>query len=117
MPRKRFQTKSPLRLVPKQRLDEMIDEATVDCYNESEQACGLFTMLEENLVVPFTASILGVDVTVEKVDLNDAEEIVAVCRKGRESQQIPILDLPLPTLRPAGADWIEAYRAWVKGRS
>jgi hypothetical protein len=40
------------------RLDEMIEEATVDCYNESEQAIGLFTALEENLAVPFKTLIL-----------------------------------------------------------
>jgi hypothetical protein len=31
----------------------MVEEATVDCYNEDEQATGLFTMIEENLEVPF----------------------------------------------------------------
>ena len=43
------------------RLDAMIAEATVDCYNESEEATGLFTMLEQNLAVPFTATVLDVD--------------------------------------------------------
>jgi hypothetical protein len=27
---------------------------------------------------------------------------------------IPILDLPLPTPPPGGAEWIEAYRHWLK---
>ena len=35
------------------RLEAMVEEATVDCYNEEEQATGLFTMIEENLRVPF----------------------------------------------------------------
>ena len=34
-------------------LDELIQEATVDCYNDSEQATGLFTMVEENVGFPF----------------------------------------------------------------
>ena len=34
------------------RLEAMVEEATVDCYNEDEQATGLFTMIEENLTVP-----------------------------------------------------------------
>ena len=98
------------------RLDEMIEEATVDCYNESEAATGLFTMLEENLALPFTTVILGVEVTVQKVDITDRDEIVAVCRRGRERQKVPILDLPLPDPRPEGFEWIDAYRRWVKGR-
>lgn len=98
------------------RLDEMIEEATVDCYNDSEQATGLFTMLEENLALPFTTVILGVEVTVQKVDVTERDEIVAVCRRGRDRQKVPVLDLPLPEPRPEGSQWIDAYRLWVKGR-
>ena len=35
------------------RLDAMVAEATVDCYNEDEQVTGLFTMIEDNLALPF----------------------------------------------------------------
>ena len=61
----------------------MISEAIVDCYNESEQAMGLFTMVEENLRLPFSTTVLGIQVNVQKVELNDAGEIVAVCSRGR----------------------------------
>ena len=97
-------------------LDKLIDEATVDCYDESEAISGIFTMMEENLAVPFKTTILGVDVTVERIDLNEAEEILAVCRRGRNRQRVPILDLPLPKPRPRGAEWIDAYRRWARGR-
>ncbi len=96
-------------------LDKLIEEATVDCYNESEQITGFFTLIEENLAVPFTTQVLGVEVLVEKVDLTVAEEIVAICRRGRERQRIPILGLPLPVPRPKGAEWIDAFRRWAKG--
>jgi hypothetical protein len=99
----------------KARLEEMIEAATVDCYDESEQITGWFTMLDENLVVPFETTVLGVPVTVERVDLNRSEQIVAVCGRGRDRQALPILDLPLPTPRPGGAEWIEAYRHWQGG--
>jgi hypothetical protein len=48
------------------------------------------------------------------VDLNDAEEIVAICRRGRQRQLIPIVNLPLPSPPPVGWEWIEAYRHWVR---
>ena len=35
------------------QLDELIEQATVDCYNEEEQITGLFTMIEDNIAVPF----------------------------------------------------------------
>ena len=34
------------------RLDELIAEATVECYNEEEQLTGLFTLIEDNLALP-----------------------------------------------------------------
>jgi len=93
----------------------MVEEAIVDAYGESEQAMGLFTMIEDNLKTPFETVILGVSLTVERVDLNDREDIVAICRRDRERQAVPILDLPLPFPRPAGWEWIEAYRHWARG--
>jgi hypothetical protein len=95
-------------------LDKLIEEATVDCYNESEEITGIFTMLEENLAVPFATKLLGLEVTVERVDLNKAGEIVAVCRRGRERLRVPVIDLPLPEPKPKGAEWIDAYRRWAQ---
>jgi hypothetical protein len=74
------------------------------------------TMLEEGLKLPFETTVLGVRVLVERIDLNAAQEIVAICRRGRNRQALPILQLPLPTPPPPGAEWIEAYRRWVRGR-
>lgn len=98
------------------RLDKLIEEATVDCYNESEEATGIFTMLEENLAVPFATTLLGVEVNVERVDLNNAGEIVAICRRGRERLRVPVVDFPLPEPNPNGAEWIDAYRRWARWR-
>jgi len=95
----------------------MIEEATVDCYNESERVTGWFTMIEENLAVPFETMVLGVSVTVERVDLDKADQIAAICSRGRRvRQRLPILDLPLPNPPPEGAEWIEAYRHWLNQR-
>jgi RNase H-fold protein (predicted Holliday junction resolvase) len=95
------------------RLAEMIQEATVDCFNESEQLTGLFTMIEEHLEVPFETIVLGVPVTVERIDQNPSEQIIAICRRGGYRQSLPILGLPLPEPPPGGAEWIEAYRQWL----
>ena len=99
----------------RRRIEELVDEAIVDAYNEAEQRMGLFTMIDDHLALPFETEVLGAPVTVERVDVNDAEEIVAICRRGTKRQAIPILDLPLPTPPPGGAEWIEAYRRWARG--
>ena len=94
----------------------MVEDATVDCYNPSEQATGWFTMIDEHLKVPFQTQLLGLPVTVEKVDLNQNEDIVAICRRGKHRQTVPVLDLPLSAPLPAGAEWLEAYRRWTSGK-
>lgn len=86
----------------------------MDAYNDSELTTGWYTMIDDNLRLPFETTVLGVAVRVEKIDLTDDERIVAVCRRGRDHQKIPILDLPLPSRQPTGAEWIEAYRRWLK---
>ena len=97
------------------KLDQMIEEAIVDPYDESEQTVGFYTMLGDNLAMPFKTEMLGVEVTVERIDLTDDEQIVAVCARGKSRQRIPILDLPLPSPLPEGAEWIMAFRGWARG--
>jgi hypothetical protein len=59
--------------------------------------------------------VLGVPVQVTGVDFNDAEEIVAFCKRGPRVQRIPVVDLPLPKPPPEGYEWIEAYRFYQHG--
>jgi hypothetical protein len=95
-------------------LEALVAEATVDCYNDSECVTGFYTMLDEHLDLPFQTSVLGTEVTVSGIDLTADERIVVICARGRSRQRIPLLDLPLPTPPPAGAEWIEAYRHWLR---
>jgi hypothetical protein len=101
----------------KSRLDELVEEALVDAYGESEQATAFYTMLENDLQLPFEAQILGVTATVESIDITDDDELVAVCRAGKTRQRISLSELPLPSPPPAGAEWIAAYRYWRTGVS
>ena len=97
------------------RLAAMVEDATVDCHDEEEQLMGLFTMIQDSLAIPFETEVLGVRVIVEAVGLSGGGEIVVTCKRGRNQQAIPILELPLPSPAPAGCDWIEAYRHWAPG--
>ena len=110
---KQTSTRRPPKL-SKDDLERMVEEATVDAYNESEQVCGFYTMLENDLELPFTTAVLGAEITVERIDLTDDDHIVVVCRRGQERQRLPILDLPLPEPPPKGWEWIEAYRHWAR---
>ncbi len=98
------------------RLDKLIVEATVDANDQSEAATGFYTVFEEYLAVPFKTEVLDVEVTFEAVDVTEDDQIDAVCRRGGSRQRIPIADLPLPNPRPEGAEWIDAYRRWTRGK-
>jgi hypothetical protein len=95
-------------------LDALIAEATVDCHDQSECVTGFYTILVENLAVPFQTVVLGVDVIVTDVDLTDDGQIVAICMRGAATQRISVLELPLPTPPPEGAEWIDAYAQWAR---
>jgi hypothetical protein len=107
--------RTPTRL-SQNRLAEMIQEVTVDAYDDEEQATGWFTMFEEHVELPFETKVLGVDVTVISIDLRDGCQIVAICTRGRDRQAISLVDLPLPSPKPVGTDWIDAYRCWLSRR-
>jgi Calcium binding len=109
------ESRTNLPSLSKARLKELIEQAIVDAYGEEEQAGGFFTMIEEHLALPFPVKILGVDADVEKIDMTLDGQIVAICRRGKTRQKIPILNLPLPTPAPSGAEWIVAYRHWRRG--
>ena len=100
----------------KARLDELVEEALVDAYGESEQVTGFYTMMENDLRLPFETEILGMIVVVEGIDITDDDQLVAVCRKGKTKQRISLSELPLPSPPPKGAEWIAAYRYWRTGK-
>jgi len=97
----------------RKQLNKLLEEATVDCYNESEELCGLFTMIQNELRVPFETEILRVPVTVERVDLAH-NDILAVCRRGRTRQR-PCGEPDLILFGMAGR-WLTAARRFVPSR-
>jgi hypothetical protein len=58
-----------VRKLRQSQLDALVGEATVDCYNDDQQLSGLFTMIEDNLALPFGTQVIGAAVTLRRVDL------------------------------------------------
>jgi hypothetical protein len=98
------------------RLQALIDEATVDCYTDEEAHMGFLITIADNVLCPFQAKVIGEEV--EVVELRTRKYgfgVDAVCRyKGKDSR-IDINSLEWPAQKPAGFEWVEAYRAWLGG--
>ena len=75
-------------------LDALIEEATVDCYDEAEQVAGFFACLEDELKLPFTTRLFGVEVSVEQIEQTEHDDIVAACRHDTDTAAIRLVDLP-----------------------
>lgn len=101
----------------RKQLASMIEEATVDAFTDSELTTGWLTKLEEHLVLPFATTVLGVECKVVRIALRSDDTLVAVCALGRQRRGIALSDLPLPDEPTAGAEWIEAYRRWLKDQA
>jgi hypothetical protein len=94
---------------------ELIQEATVDCYNEGEEHQGMVNMAEENVVCPFAAKVIGETVLVTALEAPPAGMgLNAVCRYKDKEYRIDITSLEWPKQRPGGFEWVEAYLEWQK---
>ena len=62
----------------KPRLDELVDDALTDANGESEQVTGFYTMLENDLHLPFETQILGVTATVESIDITEDDQTTSL---------------------------------------
>jgi hypothetical protein len=97
----------------RERLQALIEEATIDCYGEDEQHSGLLGMIEEEVVCPFRAKVIG-----EEVEVTDFEwpkegyGLKAVCMRKGKKHVVDITSLEWMDPRPKGFEWIEAYLAW-----
>jgi hypothetical protein len=94
------------------KLDELIEEALVDAYGDSEQLVAFEAVLHQDLELPFTTEVLGAAISVVAVELTGDEVMVAVCQRGRARQRIPLLELALPSTPPRGIEWLHAFRRW-----
>lgn len=94
-----------------EELEELIEEATTDCYDEYESRVGFLTMIQDNVTVPFSAILNGDVVSVSEVDGND-RVIKATIKQDGKSYPVDILDLKIDDSVVEGSKWIAAYRKW-----
>ena len=96
----------------KKQLEDLIDEATVDCYDDSECLSGFTVMIEDNLEFPFSAKVIGEEIMVTGVT-EEKDEILAECERKGKKYTVDILNVEF-TSPVKGSEWIDAYRQWKR---
>lgn len=99
----------------KAKIARMIEEAIVDCHDEDEQHSALLDAVQDHVKCPTAALIIGEPVTLLGFDwYGSPGEIVARCERTGRIYEVNAIALEWPGPPPAGAEWVEAYRAWLR---
>lgn len=98
------------------RLAELLEEATVDCYDEEEEFSGVFATLEDNLDFPLQAKAMGNVVEVVGLDSNQSSlrrGILAIVRQGEQEYRVGLGELEFIDPDLVSAEWLAMYRYWL----
>ncbi len=100
----------------KKKLEAMLREATVDCYDEDEEFAGVCCTLEDSLHFPLQAKALGK--VVEVVGLDETRSslrrgIIARVRKGKREYRVALAELEFIDPDPVSAEWLAMFRYWL----
>ena len=96
-------------------LDELIEEITVDAYNEDEQLWAFRQVFEDDVPMPADGFVIGEPVSVVEIDYdgNERRGLTAKCRREDGSQYVvAATDVVFPE-GSSGARYIAAYRRWL----
>lgn len=95
-------------------LDTLIEELTVDCYNDEEQLIGLLTGAEEALVVGEIATVAGAEIRIIAVDCpSDIRRgLTAMCERDGHRFELSLADIRFGDTSELGRI-AGAYRHWL----
>jgi hypothetical protein len=99
-----------------ERLEALLEEATVDCYGEDEEFTGVMCTLGDQLQFPLKATVVGELVKVVEIDeKRSGLRRGVVARVSREGQdyRVGLAELEFVDPDPVSAEWLEAYRYWL----
>jgi len=94
-------------------LDRLIEEITVDAYDEDEQLMGFENAFDEGADFPCSGTVVGEEVEVLSVSVkNHRRELIATCKRGGRQYDVALLDTDVHG-GPATSRLIAAYRRWL----
>jgi hypothetical protein len=95
------------------RLRAMIDQATRDSLDESDEHAGLLSTIRSEVVCPFHARLAGEDIECVRLEWpKKGYGLNAVCKSDAKTQVVDISMLEFVEPLPRGHEWIDAFFAW-----
>ena len=93
-------------------LDALIEEITVDCYDEDEQLMG-FENAFYDANFPCLGAIVGETVEVLSVTTTgNRRELIATCQRNGKHYDVALLDIHIDT-DPVTSCLLAAYKRWI----
>jgi hypothetical protein len=94
-------------------LDALIEEVTVDAYNESEQLTAFETAFDEVAKFPCQGTVIGENVEVLSIVADDERgELVATCRRAGRRYTVALQEVELRSI-PETLRLVAAYKRWL----
>lgn len=94
-------------------LDALIEEVTVDAYNDSEQLTAFETAFDEVGNFPCHGTVIGEEVEVLSLTADDNRgELVATCRRAGRRYKVALQEIDLRS-DPATSRLFAAYKRWL----
>jgi hypothetical protein len=100
----------------RERLETLLEEATVDCYGDDERFTGMMCTLGDQLQFPLKASVVGEMVEVVGIDERRSDlrrGVVARVRREGQEYRVGLAELEFVDPDPISAEWLGAYRYWL----
>ena len=103
--------------ISEERIEELLEQATVDCYDEEEEFSGVVITLLDNLHFPLQADVLG-----ERVEIIDVLESASSLRKGvvvqarKDGKAYPLSLSEVTIIDPdaESAELLAMYHYWAR---
>jgi ribosome recycling factor len=93
-------------------LDSLIEEITIDAYDEDEQLMGFENAFDE-ANFPCPGTVVGEDIEVlSATTANNRRELIAICQRNGKRYEIALLDIDIHA-DPTTSRLLAAYRRWT----
>ncbi len=96
-------------------LDHLIEEITVDAYNDDEKLWAFRQAFEDNVALPSDGFVIGEPVSVIEIDYdgNERRGLTARCRREDGSEHVVAASEVMLPQSSRGARHLAAYRKWL----